>query len=333
MNDISTHVLRSCSHWILFVSSIVILPPVCLTLIRKTKARLQSRVGPPLLQPFYDLIKLYRKSETVSSTMSGVFRLASVAGLATIILLAWLTPWLSYKPWSPSADLFLIIYLFALARVFSLLGALDSGSAFGAFGASREVTLGLLVEPALMLGLVALGLFCGSSDLRMIFSYPHAIGVGAAAVTGAASGAGAAGIWLLVGIAILLASLIELSRMPVDDPTTHLELTMVHEAMVLEASGRNLALIEFAHALRMSIFFGLSAQCFVHALASVCQINTLTQGILSVVGICGIAIFVGVLESLAVKLQWRKVPEFVAYVVSMSLLAAFVAAGSGGIKL
>ncbi|PZM84145.1 MAG: formate hydrogenlyase [Candidatus Melainabacteria bacterium] len=327
MNDINTDVLRSCSHWILFVSSIAILPPVCLTLIRKTKARLQSRIGPPLLQPFYDLIKLCRKSETVSSTMSGMFRLASVAGLATIILLAWLTPWLSYKPWSPSADLFLIIYLFALARVFSLLGALDSGSAFGAFGASREVTLGLLVEPALMLGLVALGLFCGSSDLRMIFSYPQTIGGGAAA------GAGAAGIWLLVGIAILLASLIELSRMPVDDPTTHLELTMVHEAMVLEASGRNLALIEFAHALRMSIFFGLSAQCFVHALASVCRINTLTQGILSVVGIFGIAIFVGVLESLAVKLQWRKVPEFVAYVVSMSLLAAFVAAGNGGIKL
>ncbi len=329
MNHVDIHILRSCSHWLLFVSSIFIFPPLCLGLIRKTKARLQNRMGPPLLQPYFDIFKLCKKGETISSTMSGVFRLSTIAGLATMLVLAWMTPWLSFKPWTPNADLFLIVYLFALARVFSLLGALDSGSAFGAFGASREVTLGLLVEPALMLGLVALGLFSGSSDMRMIFAYPHQIQTGLAA----SLGAGAAGIWLLVGVSILLSSLIELSRMPVDDPTTHLELTMVHEAMVLEASGRNLALIEFAHALRMSIFFGLAAQCFVHAGAAVWRMSALTEGILNVAGICLIAIFVGLLESLSVKLQWRKVPEFVAYVVSMSLLAAFVAAGSGVIKL
>jgi formate hydrogenlyase subunit 4 len=256
--------------------------------------------------------------------MSGTFRISTVVVLATMLVLAWMTPWLSFKPWSPTADLFLIVYLFALARVFSLLGALDSGSAFGAFGASREVTLGLLVEPALLLGLVALGLFSGTSDLRLIFSYPQIQALGPSCIPG---------IWLLVGVSILLSSLVELSRMPVDDPTTHLELTMVHEAMVLEASGRNLALIEFSHALRMSIFFGLAAQCFVHAAAAVWHMNALTHGLLNLAGICLIAVSVGVLESLSVKLQWRKIPEFVAYVVSMSLLAAFVAAASGVAKL
>jgi len=324
MTDANIHLLKICSDWILFVLCIVLVPPLCLGLIRKTKARLQNRVGPPLFQPLLDLLKLCKKGETISSTMSGTFRLSTVVVLATMLVLAWMTPWLSFKPWSPNADLFLIVYLFALARVFTLLGALDSGSAFGAFGASREVTLGLLVEPALLLGLVALGLFSGSSDLRLIFAYSHFQYLGATAVPG---------IWLLVGISILLSSLVELSRMPVDDPTTHLELTMVHEAMILEASGRNLAFIEFAHALRMSILFGLAAQCFVHAAAAVWCMSALTEGLLSIGGICVIAISVGVLESLSVKLQWRKVPEFVAYVVSMSLLAAFVAAGTGVARL
>ncbi len=324
MTDANVHLLRGFSDWILFVACVVFFPPLCLGIIRKTKARLQNRVGPPLFQPLFDIFKLCKKGETLSSTMSGTFRISTVVVLATMLVLAWMTPWLSFKPWSPNADLFLIVYLFAMARVFSLLGALDSGSAFGAFGASREVTLGLLVEPALLLGLVALGLSSGSSDLRIIFAYPHFQSLGASCLPG---------IWLLVGVSILLTSLVELSRMPVDDPTTHLELTMVHEAMILEASGRNLALIEFAQALRMSIFFGLAAQCFVHAAAAVWRMNALTQGLMNVAGICLIAIAVGVLESLSVKLQWRKVPEFVAYVVSMSLLAAFVAAGNGVAKL
>jgi formate hydrogenlyase subunit 4 len=330
MSEFDNHLLTNCSRWILFVSTVIVLPVLCLGLIRKTKARLQNRIGPPLYQPLFDVLKLLRKGETLSSTMSGVFRLSTVVVVTTTLILAWLTPWLSFKPWSPHADLFFIVYLFALARVFSLLGSLDSGSAFGAFGASREVTLGLLVEPALMLGLVALGLYCGSSDLKVIFSYPHQLGSHSNEL---AFVAGTAGVWTLVGISIFLSSLIELSRMPVDDPTTHLELTMVHEAMILEASGRNLALIEFAHALRMSIYFGLAAQCFVHAAAAVWHISALSQSVLNVIGICAIAVFVGVLESLAVKLQWRKVPEFVAYVVSMSLLAAFLVAGSGAVKL
>ena len=307
-------------QWLTFIPSVILIPLFITATIRKTKARLQNRVGPRFLQPLFDLCKLCSKSETLSETMSGTFRMGAVIGLASMLVLAWLTPWLSYKPWGPNADLFLILYLVALARLFTLLGAMDSGSAFGAFGASREATLSLLVEPAALLAFVSLGVMTGSSDLRAIFAFTN---------THLAANPG---IWVLVGTAILLASCVELSRMPVDDPTTHLELTMVHEAMILEASGRNLALIEFAHALHMSILFGLSAQCYIRAIPFIWQAGPAVQAAANLGGMFLIAILVGAFESVAVKLQWRKVPEFIAYSMTMSLLASFMAAAGGMIR-
>ncbi len=307
-------------HWLSFILCVIFLPVLTLGIIRKTKARLQNRIGPPILQALFDLLKLTRKDETISSTMCGVFRLSCVMNMADVFVLAWMIPWLSFKPWAPQADIFMVIYLFAFARMFTLLGALDSGSAFGAFSASREATLSLLVEPAVLLALVSLGVFAGSSDLRVIFSAsntPTFVG---------------SGIWVASGMAILFSSLVELSRMPVDDPTTHLELTMVHEAMILEASGRNLALIEFAHALKMSIFFGLAAQCFLRALPQFSTLSGYAQAALSISGLLVLAVFVGLLESLIVKLQWRKVPEFIAYILSMSLMASLIAVGARIIK-
>lgn len=307
-------------QWSFFISSIILLPILTVSTIRKTKARLQNRIGPRWFQPLFDLCRLFGKDETISNTMSGVFRLSTVACLSIMILIAWLTPWLAYKPWNPNADLFLILYLIGLARLLTLLGALDAGSAFGAFGASREATLSLLVEPAALLGFAALGVIAGSSDLRVIFSLSNN-----ALETNPI-------VWILVGSAILLASLVELSRMPVDDPTTHLELTMVHEAMILEASGRNLALIEFTHSLHMSILFGLSAECYLRAIPSFWSASTEIHMLASVFGILLLAMLVGTFESIAVKLQWRKVPEFIAYSMTMSLLAAFIASAGGILK-
>ncbi len=304
-------------RWLLFIPCVLFIPFITISVIRKTKARLQNRLGPRLLQPLFDLLKLCRKGETLSDTTSAVFRLGPIVAVADMLLLAWLAPWLSFQPWCPNADLFLILYLFGLARLFTILTALDAGSSFGAFGASREATLALLVEPAALLGLVSLGVLTGNSDLRAIFSLNNT------------SLSNNPGIWILVGTAILLASLVELSRMPVDDPTTHLELTMVHEAMILEASGRNLALIEFAHSLHMVILFGLSAQCYIRAIPAYWQASFTIQGIASILALLLIAALVGVFESISVKLQWRKVPEFIAYSLTMSLLASFIAASGG----
>ena len=130
-----------------------------------------------------------------------------------------------------------------------MLAAMDTGSAFGGLGASREATISVLVEPALMIGLGALALGAKSMDLSVIYSTPASQSVAAPGRS----------------MALVVAALAELSRMPVDDPTTHLELTMVHEAMILENSGRNLALVELAVALRTCIFFGLAAQTLLHA--------------------------------------------------------------------
>ncbi|MBX9571331.1 MAG: NADH-quinone oxidoreductase subunit H [Candidatus Obscuribacterales bacterium] len=301
--------------WLNFFLAILLLPPLILSLIRKTKARLQNRVGPSWFQPIYDWSKLCRKDETLSSTLTWIFRGSAALNFILVLLLALFLPWISFKPSFTGDDIFLAIYVLALARFFSLLASLDSGSAFGGFAASREATLSLLVEPAFMLALVALGINARSSSLSAIFSY--------------STDANNQVVCFLAGTGILLSSLVELSRMPIDDPTTHLELTMVHEAMILEASGRNLLLVEVSYALKMTVLLGLSAQCFIHALQANIVCPKLLLVILSYLGILGLAALVGLIEGLTVKLHWRKDPEFIAYALTMSLLACFISIGQG----
>ncbi len=317
MNIISLDAIAS---WFISSLSVFLLPFLLSGTISKVKARLQNRVGPPLLQSLFQLIKLLRKQETVSSTVSWVFRWNGAINLSIMFLLAMSVPWLCYKPTLFGADLFFVVYLLALGRFSLVLSAMDAGSAFGAFGASREVTISTLVEPALVLGLASVGILSQSSDLNAIFSFSNS------------ALSNAPGIWLLVGTAIMLTSLVELSRMPVDDPTTHLELTMVHEAMILECSGPNLALLEYSQVMRMAILFGLSAQCFLHSIPGAWQMAAVFQGISQLVLMFVIACCVAMFESVAVKLQWRKVPEFIAYCLTMSLIASLIAVGGSLVK-
>ncbi len=305
------------SNYLLFVCYLVFLTPLVLGTIRRTKARLQNRVGAPLYQVLFDLGKLIRKGETVSQTMTWVFRSAAAMNFAMMILLALIVPWASSKPQFGGVDLFFVVYTFAAMRFFRIIAALDSGSAFGAFGGSREATLAVLVEPASMLSFVALAIFSKSSNMNTIFSY----------VTVPAPSDSA--IWLLSGVAILLSGLVELSRMPVDDATTHLELTMVHEAMLLESSGRNLALNEYTHALHITIIFGLVTQCFMHSFPMLFALNDAAIGALSIFGILLLACSLGIFEVLSVKLRWRKAPDFIAYSLTMSLLACLISIGKG----
>ncbi len=294
------------------VVSLMVIPPITVGTIRKIKARLQNRIGAPLFQPFFDLRKLSMKGETVSKETSWLFRATAVINLSIMLLLACLVPWLSFTPAVFGCDLFLIIYLFALSRFFTVLSALDSGSAFSGFGASREVTLALLVEPAIVLCLASLGVAFHSSDLCTVFSFTNTAPVPWI-------------LWFLAGSGLFLTSLIELSRMPVDDPTTHLELTMVHEAMILENSGTNLALIEYTHFLKLAVLLGLSTQCILHALMTRGIADELVRGVASLVGIGILALTIAVIESTAVKMRWSKVPEFIAYPVAISLLCMLIA--------
>jgi formate hydrogenlyase subunit 4 len=193
-----------------------------------------------------------------------------------------------------------------------MLAAMDTGSAFGGLGASREATLSILAEPVMVLGLGALALSAGTTDLAGIYR-------------GGVSPFVAA----LVGAALVVTALTELSRMPVDDPTTHLELTMVHEALILENSGRNLALTELAAALRTCVFMGLAVQTLLCVWPGYQQAAPLLRYGAGLLGLFGAGVLLAAAEGVLVKLNWRRVPNFVAFGTALSLLAALVAAARG----
>jgi formate hydrogenlyase subunit 4 len=309
--------LLSCLNWLLFFAFMLVVPPIMLGTLRKTKARLQNRIGASIFQPLFDLRKFLRKGETISDVTSWVFRNTSVVSLIAIVAVASLLPWISIKPPINGADIFLVIYLLALARFFTVLAGLDTGSVFGGFGASREVTLALLVEPAIMLCFASIGCVAHTSDLNQIFSYANE------------TLRGQSSLWVVSGTGLFLASLVELSRMPVDDPTTHLELTMVHEAMFLEYSGRNLALAEYTHFLKLSVMFGISGQCFMHAIPFFWTAGSSVQALGSIAFLILPLLMVAFIECTSVKLRWTKLPEFIAYSVVMGLLCVFIAIARG----
>ncbi|MFI5384738.1 MAG: respiratory chain complex I subunit 1 family protein [Fimbriimonadales bacterium] len=291
--------------------NLLVIPLLLVGVVRKAKARMQMRVGAPVLQPFYDIAKAIRKSETISDTASWVFIWAPRVGLGVVAMLAVLVPWagpLLPPAWSPASNFLFVLYLLALGRFFALLAALDTGSAFGGLGASREAMISMLVEPTLVIGLAAMAVRSGSADLQTMFALASSPVVA-----------------VLAGLALFLASLAELSRMPVDDPTTHLELTMVHEAMVLENSGTSLALIEYASAVRMCVFFGLATQAFLHAWPGFHDLSLGLQYAIGVICLFAAGIILAGAEGIAVKLKWRSVPNFLAFAAVSSFLAALIA--------
>lgn len=296
----------------LHIALLITLPLLLACVIRKTKALMQGRPGPPFLQPVYDLVKRFQKGETISTTASWLFRVNPLISVTVALAIAATLPWTGAEPLfqgSGAADLILVAYLLALARFFAVLAALDTGSAFGGLGASREVTLSVLTEPGVLLSLAAAALASGTMDLSLALETPLRSTVA-----------------LLSGSAFLLASLAELSRMPVDDPTTHLELTMIHEATTLENSGRNLALIEVGVMLRTAVFLGLGARLLLGGTMSDGRwaIGTWWPAIISF-AILMLGFLLAVMEGISVKLNWRRVPSFVAFSTALALMSAFVA--------
>ena len=223
------------------------LPPLLLGVIAKTKALFAGRVGPPLLQPYYDLIRLFRKGSVFSPTTTWVFRAGPVVGLATAAMAALMIPLVDrpapVSPISFTGDMILLAYLLGLGRFFTATAALDTGSAFEGMGAAREVTFACLAEPALFLGLLVLAKLSGSLQLAGM------LGPSLAAHWPTA-GASLA----LVLISWFIVLLAENSRIPFDDPNTHLELTMIHEVMVLDHSGPALGMILYGAAMKLFVF-------------------------------------------------------------------------------
>jgi len=230
---------------------VLLLAPLLTGLIRKVKARLLRRQGPPLIQPYRDLIRLMRKEAVLAVNASWLFRAVPYLVFAATWVAAALVPtFATGLLFSWSADLIAIIALLGSARFFLALAGMDVGTSFGGIGSSREVMIASLAEPAMIMIIFVLALIAGSTQLSNIAEFMLSLAAGLRVSLG------------LALIALILVAIAENSRIPVDNPATHLELTMVHEAMVLEYSARHLAVLEFASALKLLLYLSLIACIF-----------------------------------------------------------------------
>jgi len=276
----------------LHVVLVIALPPLLVGVIARTKAVFAGRKGPPLLQPYHDLIKLLRKNSVLSSTTTWVFRAGPVVGLATGLVACALIPAGAHRaPIAFAGDFLLLAYLLGLSRFFTMAAALDTGSAFEGMGAAREATFGCLAEPALFLVLVALVHATGASSLSDLLG-PR--------LQQAWAGAGASLVLVAAGLFIVV--LAENSRMPVDDPTTHLELTMIHEVMVLDHSGPSLGLILYGASLKLYAFAAILVHLVLPAVDPAFRWTTFVAGLL------GVAVLIGIVESTMARLRLTHIP-------------------------
>lgn len=227
------------------------LAPLLTGVMRKVKARTQKRTGASIFQPYYELSKLWVKDEVVSDYSSWVFRSTPwIVVVATITAALFVPVFVPFSPFSAAGDVLLVIGLLALARFFTMIAGIDAASAFGGIGTSREMMISSLVEPGLFLTIFVVSLTLGGTDLTSL--------VGAAAQSGVVIAPS-----MLFGlISFFIIILAETGRLPFDNPATHLELTMVHEAMLLEYSGRSLALIEWSQSAKQLILLALLANLF-----------------------------------------------------------------------
>ena len=298
--------METLSYLTEFVLALV-LAPLLPGIVRRVKARVGGRTGAPLLQVYRDLWKLLHKGQVVSNSVSPVFRLAPPVVLAASILALSLMCGVDGGPVSFAGDFLLFLGLFSAGRFFLMLAALDTSSSFEGMGASREATFAALTEIVLMLSLGGSLLATGghSATLRALCQgLPHQ-GVQAATA--------------LLAAAFFAAFLAENGRIPVDDPTTHLELTMIHEAMILDHSGPDLAFLEYAVCLKLWALGTLVASILFPTAD-----NFWLRIILSVAGAASTALLTGIVESSLARLRMPHVPQLLLGAAGLSLLALFL---------
>ncbi len=291
----------------------LLLAPGLAGLVRWLKARLQNRRGAAPWQPYFELRKLFGKEVIVSTNASWIFRVTPYLVFGSTIAITLLIPLIAVSlPLDPIGDLILVVYLLLVGTFFLSLAGLDPGTAFGGMGASREMTVAAIAEPTIAVAIFGLAIGAGSTNLSHIV---------AAALTN--SGMTISPGHLLAFAALLIVTLAETGRLPVDNPSTHLELTMIHEAMILEYSGRYLALVEWASWLKLLIFFSLLANLFMPwGLAVVFTPAALSIAMVTLVlKLVFFAIVIALLETCIAKLRLFRVPELLGVSFVLALLA------------
>ncbi|QNK80274.1 respiratory chain complex I subunit 1 family protein [Nakamurella sp. PAMC28650] len=292
---------------------VVALSPLLVGMMRQIRARLEGRIGPGVRQPWRDLRKLMRKQPANPRGSSEVYRVAPLLLLATTLVVSVAIPFVcTVSLLDPIGDLFAVIALLTLGTVALALAGLDTGTAFGGMGASRETTVIALVEPTLLVAIFALSVRVGSTNLGAIVTSTLQ---DPARVLSPVS--------LLAAVALAVGIIAETGRLPVDNPSTHLELTMIHEAMVLEYAGPDLAIVELASAMRLTVFLGLMANLFLPW-----GIATSGDPVLLLLAVVALGAKVAVLaaalavaEVFLAKLRLFRVPELLAGSFVLGLLA------------
>ena len=276
------------------LAALLLFPPLLLGVVNRTKAVAVGRRGPSLWQAYYDLRKLARKEVALSRTTTWIFIAAPGIAVATALLAGLLVPLGSFPaPISFAGDFVLLAYLFALGRFFTATAALDTGSPFEGMGAAREVGFAWLTEPALFFAFLALARLSGSLRFDEMLRATEG------------------GLWLertapllLTAAGLFIVLLAECSRIPVDDPNTHLELTMIHEVMVLDHSGPLLGLVEYAAALKLFVLEAV----LLHVMAPTAAVAGWPGFGLFLAGLAGIAVAIGFVESVMARLRLLHVP-------------------------
>jgi formate hydrogenlyase subunit 4 len=296
------------------VLALLVMPIALVGTITRVKARWSGRRGPPIFQLAFDLLRLFHKGSVYSSVTTPVFRLTPMIVVFTSVASACVVPLCGLSASvSFRFDFVWFAYVWALGRVALVLGALDTGSSFEGMGASREATFATLLEPVLFLVAGALSLRSGQVTFAGVL-IPQLDG-GAAVV-----------MWVAALVALLIVVQVEAARMPIDDPTTHLELTMVHEVMILDHSGRELALLQLGAAIKL--FVGISV---IASLASPWTSSNPLAAIAIHVALCvAVAVLIGLIESLIARLKLRVVPQYIVVGLAAGGIALLSMIGRAG---
>ncbi len=295
---------------------VLLVAPLLTGIVRKAKARLLRRRGPSVIQPYRDLLRLLRKEAVLAENASWLFRAVPYLVFASTWVAASLVPtYATGLAFSWSADLIAIIAFLALARFFLTLAGMDVGTSFGGIGSSREVMIASLAEPAMLMITFTLALIAGSTQLATISSFLASPEVGLRVSLG------------LVLVALVMVAIAENGRIPIDNPATHLELTMVHEAMMLEYSGRHLALIELAASVKLVLYVSLIACLFTPwglAQAGSAPGSLVIGAAAYFVKLVVIGGLLALFETSIAKMRVFRVPEFLGAALMLGLLAALL---------
>ena len=296
---------------------IVFFSPLVNGVIKKLKANMQGRKGPSVLQTYYDLMRLFKKDMVVSNVTSWVFKATPYIVFIATITAAVIVPVVTVRSaFGMTGDVIALIYIFALARFFMALAGLDAGTGFGGEGSSREMTVAILVEPMMMLALFTAAITAGSTNIAVIagvrgemYSPSH----------------------LLALAAFMVAIVAETGRVPVDNPDTHLELTMIHEGMVLEYSGRYLALMEWAHSIKQMVLFTLAVDIFLPfgITGDAGNAGLVFSCAAYAVKMLGMALLMAVVESTRAKVRFFQLPSILggAFVLAFLSLVTHIMMG------